>query len=247
MSNFVSPLLTIATVTRDCVGSIGATIRSVSEAKRPHVEYLVVDGASVDGTLEQLQKAGSIIDRLVSEPDEGIYNAMNKAIGLARGEYILFINGDDELIPAGIDEVMAALARREADIVCAETLVGSIDRPQERLIAEPWKLPFFNSIPHPSAFTATRLLKRFPFREDLRIASDYDFFLRCMLTGTHFANVKVATALHHRGGASSNRERSLAEVQRVRRERLGFWYPFAAGIELSHRVARGAIARRRHG
>lgn len=247
MSNCALPVLTVATVTRNCVGTIGATISSVAAAKRPDIEYVVIDGASTDGTLEQLQMASGVIDRLVSEPDTGIYNAMNKAVGLARGDYVLFINGDDEVLPSGFGDVMTALATWKADIVCATTLVGSVEQPQERLIAEPWKLLFFNSIPHPSAFTATKLLKRFPFREDLRIASDYDFFLRCLLARARFARVEAPTALHRRGGESGNVERSAAEVERVRHERLGSWYPFVNGIQQARRAARGTLAWRRHG
>lgn len=237
------PLLTIVTVTRNCAGSIGATLGSVAAVKRQNVEYVVIDGVSTDGTLEQLQQAGAVIDRLVSEPDTGIYNAMNKAVGLARGDYVLFINGDDELLPSGFDAALAGIARGEADIVCATTVVGSVEQPTEWLIGEPWKLLFYNSMPHPSAFVATKLLKRFPFREDLRIASDYDFFLRSFLARVKFAKIDAATALHQRGGASANLAVSAAEVDRVRRERLGKWYPLTKAAQTIHSAAKRVTVR----
>lgn len=236
--NRSAPLLTIATVTRNCAPSIAATLQSVASVKRDLIEYVVVDGASTDGTLEHLKAATGLIDRLVSEPDTGIYNAMNKAVGLARGDYVLFINGDDELVSDGFDVVMRALANRAGDIICATTLVGSAQQPTEKLVAEPWKLFFHNSIPHPSAFTSRELLQRFPFREDLQISSDYDFFLRSLLARRRFHAVAEVTALHHRGGASGDVMKSVSEVEKVRRDHLGLLYPIALAVSRIYRSLR---------
>lgn len=233
--------LTIVTVTRNCAATIDATLRSVAQVKRGDIEYLVIDGTSTDGTLERLRGAGTLVDRLVSEPDTGIYNAMNKAVGLARGRYILFINGDDELLPDGFEAAVATLETLEAEILCAVTLVGSAQNPTERLIAEPWKLIFFNSVPHPSAFTPTALLRRFPFREDLKIASDYDFFLRSFLTGVKFRRLAVATALHQRGGASNNISVAVAELTQVRKVRLGAFYPLSKALHAIYRTAKRRV------
>ena len=237
------PLLTIATVTRNCATSIEATLHSVAEVKSLDVEYVVVDGASTDGTLEELRRSGNLIDQMISEPDSGIYNAMNKAAALARGKYVLFINGDDVILPEGFTSVMRTLECCSAGIVCGWTLVGSVHKPAEVLVAKPWKLPFFNSIPHPSTFTSRALLRRYPFREDLRIASDYDFFLRCLLAGVRFISVGEPTALHIRGGASADIELSRDEVSRIRRERLGLCYPPAQAAIALYRLVRRSATR----
>lgn len=236
-----TPLLTIATVTRNCASSVGDTLTSVAKVKRDDIEYVVIDGASADGTLEQLQAASGLVDKLVSEPDTGIYNAMNKAVGLARGRYILFINGDDELLPEGFEAALATLETLEAQILCTITLVGSAQNPTERLVGEPWKLVFFNSVPHPSAFTPTALLRRFPFREDLKIASDYDFFLRSFIAGVKFRRLAVATALHQRGGASNNISVAVAELAKVRKARLGAIYPLAQALHAIYRTAKRGV------
>lgn len=233
--------LTIVTVTKNCASTIDRTLDSVSAVKRPGVEYVVVDGVSTDATLEAIRSRGGLVDQLVSESDSGIYNAMNKGVRLARGRYVLFINGDDALVADGFSTVIDALVRGQDEIVCTTTLVGELASPTETLVAKPWRLPFFNSIPHPSSFVRRELLLRSPFREDLRIVSDYDFFLGAYLAGQSFRVLPVVTALHQRGGASGDVQRSQAELERVRRERLGWRYPFINAVAALFRQCKHAI------
>lgn len=218
------PVLSIVTVTWNCIATLERTLRSVQAIKTDEMEYIIVDGASTDGTLEVARAYGDMVDILLSEPDSGIYNAMNKGVSLARGDYVLFINGDDELIAGAFPTVMEALREKKADVVCATTVVGCENSPDEVLVAKPWQLYFFNSIPHPSAFSARNLLLKYPFCEELRIASDYDFFLRVFLGGHRYHVLPVLTALHHRGGASGDSRISRDEVDLVRRECLGWRY-----------------------
>lgn len=234
-------LLSIVTVTKNCAATIDKTLDSVSAVKRPGVEFVVVDGVSTDATLEAIRSRKGLVDRLVSESDSGIYNAMNKGVGLAQGQYVVFINGDDALVIDGFSAVMEALARRQYGIICATTLVGDRASPSETLVAKPWRLPFFNSIPHPSSFVRRELLLRSPFREDLRIVSDYDFFLGAYLTGQTFRVLPVVTALHQRGGASGDVQRSQQELEIVRRERLGWRYPLINGVVALYRQCKCVI------
>lgn len=229
------PTLSIITVTKDCASTLEKTIKSVRAVKSTEVEYIIIDGVSTDGTLELIANYETVVDTLISEPDTGIYNAMNKGVRNATGDYILFMNGDDELLPDGLADVMSTLRPSKAPIICATTLVDDPNNPSEILIAEPWKLFFFNSIPHPSSFVKRTLLEQFPFREDLRIASDYDFFLRTFLANAKFHIVSKPTALHSRGGMSGDEEKSLAEVENIKRERLGWWYPFIKSIHQLYR------------
>ena len=236
-------LLTIITVTKNCAATINRTLDSVSAVKRPEVEYIVVDSVSTDGTLEAIRARGALVDQLVSEPDSGIYNAMNKGVKLANGIYVLFINGDDALVVDGFTSVMDAMSRGYSSIICASTLVGELRSPAETLVAKPLRLPFFNSIPHPSSFVRRELLLQNPFREDLRIVSDYDFFLGAYLAGHSFTVLPVVTALHQRGGASGDVQCSQSELERVRRERLGWRYPFINGIASFYRQYKRATGR----
>ena len=173
-------LLTIITVTKNCVATINRTLDSVSAVKRPGVEYVVVDSVSTDGTLEAIRARGSLVDRLVSEPDSGIYIAMNKGVRLAKGSYVLFINGDDALVADGFAAVMDAMSQGRDSIICATTLVGELMSPVETR-CQTFAVAVFQFYSHPSSFVHRELLLHNPFREDLRIVSDYDFFLRAYL------------------------------------------------------------------
>jgi glycosyltransferase involved in cell wall biosynthesis len=215
------PLLSIVTVTKNCAASLKATLESVKAIKNADIEYIIIDGSSTDGTVELIKNSGELVDKFISETDSGIYNAMNKGLDLALGKYILFINGDDELLPEGFPIVWPLLIDGNASIIAAKTKVLSDGKCTPTLIARPWQLFFFNTIPHPSAFMLTALLRRYRFREDLRIASDYDLFLRLLLDGHQFLKVNAITALHHRGGVSANSALSLNEITQIRQERLG--------------------------
>jgi glycosyltransferase involved in cell wall biosynthesis len=177
------PLLSIVTVTKNCAASLKATLESVKAIKKADIEYIIIDGSSTDGTVELIKNSGELVDKFISEPDFGIYNAMNKGLDLAVGKYILFINGDDELIPEGFPILWPLLLDGNASIITAKTRVLSSGELAPTLISKPWQLFFFNTIPHPSTFILTVLLKKYRFREDLRIASDYDLFLRLLLAG----------------------------------------------------------------
>lgn len=237
-------LLTVVTVTRNCVSTLERTLSSVQAIKTGKIEYVIVDCLSTDGTLELVQRYDKLVDVLISEADTGIYNAMNKAVVLSCGRYLLFINGDDFLIPDQFATVMNVLSRVQDDIICSTSLVGYLGATLETLVAKPCCLPFFNSIPHPSSFVRRELLLRFPFREDLRIASDYDFFLRAYMAGHSFRVLPVITALHHRGGASGDVQRSLEEVDSVRRHRLGWRYPLVNAVAAVYRQLKRAIVGR---
>jgi glycosyltransferase involved in cell wall biosynthesis len=230
--------LTIITVTKNCAMTVNNTLESVRAIKRPGIEYLVIDGASVDGTLHAIHSQRELVDQLVSEPDTGIYNAMNKGVKLAKGRYVLFINGDDVLVADGFSVIMDLLTKGQDGIICATTLVDGLDASNEVLVAKPWQLPFINSIPHPSSFVRRELLQLNPFREDLRIVSDYDFFLGAYLSGHKFRVIPVITALHKRGGASGDVQRSQAELEKVRRDRLGWGYPVINFCAMTYRLCK---------
>lgn len=238
----MQPLLSIITVTWNCVATLEKTLCSVEAIKTDEMEYIIVDGVSTDGTLELAQRYGTLVDTLQSEPDRGIYHAMNKGVGLAKGRYVLFINGDDVLVADGFATVTDSMAMGQGEIICATTYVGQLASPTETLVGKPWQLPFFNSIPHPSSFVRRELLLRSPFREDLRIVSDYDFFLCAYLAGHSFRVLPVVTALHQRGGASGDSHRSKVELEKVRRERLGWRYPLINSLAVIYRHCKNAMS-----
>ncbi len=119
------PLVTIITVVRNDAASLLRTIQSIVPFKNSRFEYVVVDGASTDETLQVAESHRDLIDILVSEPDKGIYDAMNKGIKLAHGTYLLFLNAGDELLVSP-DNIVAA-APEKSVIVYAKAKMFNPD------------------------------------------------------------------------------------------------------------------------
>jgi glycosyltransferase involved in cell wall biosynthesis len=113
-----NPLVTYVTVVYNRVDTIERCMKSVWEQTYQNVEYIVVDGASTDGTTDIIEKNADKIDYYISQKDTGIYNAMNKGIALARGRFICFMNSDDECVPQAAEKAMAEYRKTGADIVC---------------------------------------------------------------------------------------------------------------------------------
>lgn len=97
MTPSAPPILSVITVVRNGAGAIGACISSVVKHATPDMEYIVIDGGSTDGTVEILRAHSSHINFWISEPDQGIYDAMNKGLKQAHGQWILFLGHDDEM------------------------------------------------------------------------------------------------------------------------------------------------------
>lgn len=100
--NNKGPLISIITAVYNGNQTIEETINSVINQNYPNTEYIIIDGGSIDGTIETIKKYDKLIDYWVSEPDRGIYDALNKGIDLARGEWLYFIGADDRLINADV-------------------------------------------------------------------------------------------------------------------------------------------------
>lgn len=228
------PLVSIVTVTKNCGSTIERTLKSIEAVKTPDIQYVVIDGESKDETLSIISRYEQIVDVLISEKDAGIYNAMNKGAAIANGQYILFVNGDDYLLRDGFNEAKKILYREKPEILSCQSEVFTQDGIQlKRIGPSLWRLFFFNTIPHLSTFVSGALQKKYEFKEQFKIAADYDLFLRMLLKGHQFKTTKLVTATHYRGGYSNNLTRVIAETRQIRRENLGiFFYWITRGLEL---------------
>lgn len=122
-------LLTIATVVYNSKDDIAETISSVINNKNEDIQYIVIDGGSTDGTLEILNLNAGGIDLIVSEPDRGIYDAMNKAMRYAKGQWILFLNSGDLWLQGKDDPALQALLNEPGyNVILCNTLVASLDK-----------------------------------------------------------------------------------------------------------------------
>ena len=120
-----SPLLSVITVVKNDAERLLRTIKSVAAYKGQLTEYIVVDGGSVDRTIDLISQNMRLIDVFVSEPDDGIYDAMNKGIDLASGKYLIFINAGDELLMS-LDKIVSSLSE-DVVIGYGKVKVVSID------------------------------------------------------------------------------------------------------------------------
>lgn len=222
----MQPLLSIITVTKNCASTIERTLQSIQAIKASDIQYILIDGKSTDGTLDIIRKSGDLVDILKSEKDSGVYNAMNKGAALASGQYVLFLNGDDCIVVDGFNKALDILRTEQPKILsCRSSGRWLNSQDDEVLMPRPLFLPFFNAIPHMSTFISTFIQRRFPYREDLKIASDYDLFLRLFIRGYSFRGSDLITAVHYRGdGISADRVRSGIEIETVKRDNLGMFY-----------------------
>lgn len=179
--------VSIITVCKNAEATIEQAIQSIVSQTFPMLEYIVIDGASDDRTLEILHRYGDAIAHLVSEPDAGIYAAMNKGIHLATGDFLYFLNADDYLFDSTViqDLVQFVVEHPDCDFVYGDHEArfpggnASIHSPApaEHMLEELVSLG--ECLIQPASFFKADLFERLGFfREDFRIASDYEWFSR---------------------------------------------------------------------
>ncbi|EHR70147.1 putative glycosyltransferase [Burkholderiales bacterium JOSHI_001] len=186
------PLFTVVTVTFNAESLIDGTAASLRQQGFEDYEWLVVDGASRDQTLGRVEASGITRRRVVSEPDKGIYDAMNKAVRLARGRWIYFLNAGDALADP---DVLADVARTIRQQPRAELIWGDMrfigpGRDDHMRYGHVGRttLPF-EDLNHQAAFARRDLFQRLGhFNLAFRTSADYDWFLRVFRSGaaTHY-------------------------------------------------------------
>jgi Glycosyl transferase family 2 len=253
-----APLLSIVTVCLDSAATVGETLTSVDTvlqgSRGDDVEHLIVDGLSKDGTLAIMERHHAPYRQVVSEKDTGLYNAMNKGLGLARGKYIWFLNSDDLLDPSAAQWFPEMLNRLRSR--APRALVGQIrmfhDVAGERCLTRAWRLPsnLRNARrlgwhpPHP-AFIAERLFlaELGGFDETKRIAADF----KLMISAVDRSPLEVERFLHNmtlmREGGVSNANtqailRANLECFRAQRElgRSAMGAGVAVALKLSRKI-----------
>jgi len=196
-------LITVVTVVYNAKSLIDKTLDSVcSQTFRDQIEYIVIDGSSKDGTLEILQARQNELDLLVSEPDKGIYDAMNKGARLATGRFINFMNAGDTFINARSVEDLFADVPAHAELVYADTQVIYDTfikyRPAGRLSDLDKYFVFY----HQTLFVRTEILRKYPFDTSFEIAGDYHFVYNCYQRGAKFHHVGIYLINYASGGKS---------------------------------------------
>lgn len=174
-----SKKLSIITVCFNDKEGLEQTLKSICAQTCHEFEYIVIDGASTDGSADLLQQYSVLIDYAISEKDTGIYNAMNKGIAQAQGEYCLFLNAGDSLYDSHtIEKALPYL--QGADFISGHTLCTFPDGRTciwEAVHHATTQLMMICSLSHQATFIRTALLKERPYREDLKIVSDWEQML----------------------------------------------------------------------
>lgn len=210
--------LSIITVCLNSEKSIERTIKSVINQKTQDVEYIVVDGKSIDNTVNIIQKYEKYIDYFVSEKDSGIYDAMNKGIKKATGDVVAFLNSDDYYEENILGKIIEKFTTTELDVVYGKIRVV-YDNGYTRTIKplSEHNLCIFMCMCHQAVFAKRELFLQYGlFRLDYKIAADYDALLKWYYFGAKFMYIDEIIATYGLEGISNvEEEKSYEEMYRI--------------------------------
>lgn len=210
--------ISVVTVVLNAKDVIGKALTSIAEQDYPDIEQVIVDGGSTDGTLDivaRLKREHAIV---VSGPDSGIYDAMNKGISLTTGDAIIFLNADDSLMGASvISELVHVLNENpDAELVMGDVLVrgGNRDIYKSHGHITPSKIGY-EIVCHQAVLARTSLFNRIgQFDTGYRVCGDLDWLARCAVAGARFAHLPRIVCWYATGG-ESDRLIQLGNLERA--------------------------------
>lgn len=205
--------VSIITATYNSAATIADTVRSLENQTHKDIEYIIIDGASKDDTIDIIRENCTRVATLVSEPDKGIYDALNKGITLSTGDIVGFLHSDDMLAyPDAIKDLVATISKDNADCVYAD--LDYVDKLDARRVIRYWhsgvfdvkKLPRGWMPPHPTFYMKKNLYEKWGgFDLSYKICSDYDSVLRYLKKDEIKVAYLPSVIMKMRvGGASNN-------------------------------------------
>ncbi|MFM1678676.1 glycosyltransferase family 2 protein [Aeromonas salmonicida] len=231
--------VSIITATFNSAATICDTLASLECQTYPNIEYIIVDGASQDNTLEIIQKKSSRVNMIISEPDRGIYDALNKGIAAATGDIVGFLHSDDLFsAPDSVEKLVSAFVAGNYNAVYAD--LDYVDKYDTRKVIRHWVSGYFKPVKlqfgwmpaHPTFYMTKAMYEKWGgFNLNFNIASDYDSILRYFNSGELKSAYLPQVVIKMRvGGASNN---SLRNVKRKIKEEVkimrsnGVFFPLA--------------------
>ncbi len=217
--------ISVITVCLNSAKTIEQTIQSVIGQDDTDFEYIIIDGGSEDGTLDIIEKYRKNITILISELDNGIYDAMNKGITLASGEVIGIINSDDWYEPGALKNVRKCFQKSDADIVYGRLrLIFEDETSYIQTPSNIEKIRYEMSIPHPTVFVRKEIYEKYGmFQMEYKIAADYELMLRLYISGVKFIYDDNVFANFRIGGVSDQQRRKCGEeTQMIAQKYLHF-------------------------
>ncbi|AFI05016.1 glycosyltransferase family 2 protein [Helicobacter cetorum] len=215
----MSPLkVSIITASFNSEKTIRDTIESVLNQSYENIEYIIIDGKSTDNTLKIIQEYGNKITRIVSEPDRGIYDAMNKGIKLASGDIVALLNSDDFYTHSDVVEKIVHIFENQCcDSVYADLVfvnpnnLEKVVRYYESGEFKPKSLLYGVVPAHPTLFIKKEIYERYGlYKTDYKISADFEMIIRLFVKEQmSFAYLKEVIVKMRTGGASTNGLKSL--------------------------------------
>ena len=234
MSNTIHPhpKFSIITVTYNAGNVLEDTIQSVVSQTYRHVEYILIDGGSKDNTLDIADRYREHINKIVSEPDKGLYDAMNKGIRLATGDYFCFLNAGDKLHENDtLQKVVQTLHTQELpDVIYGETAIvddeGNFQHMRRLSTPErlDWKSFKQGMLVCHQAFLARRdLAMAHPYDLQYRFSADFDWCIRIMKEARYLHNTRLTLIDYlNEGMTTQNHKASLKERFRIMVKHYGW-------------------------
>lgn len=176
--------ISIITASYNAEEFIERAIQSIVDQQYDNMEYLIIDGGSKDGTVEIIKKYADKINYWISEPDKGIYDAWNKGLAKATGDWIMFLGCDDLLVPGALQYYSDFINQLPENIqyISSKNQIVDIHNNPIRIKGWPWKWPFFlkeMTVAHPGSLHAKKLFEAYGnFNTNYKIVGDYEFLLR---------------------------------------------------------------------
>lgn len=215
----INPLISIITISRNNAVGIEKTIQSVINQTYKNIEYIIIDGNSTDNTVNVINKYEKCISYWISEPDTGIYNAMNKGIRHSKGDYVVFINSGDELFePQTVQKIVS-----QSD--CFDIVYSNLKMINEKkpfIKDSPEKLTFqyfyLNALPHPATLIKRTLFNSIGYYDEtLKIVSDWKWFMIAICKmNVSYKKTDILAARFYEDGISSDKSQKTILVEERR-------------------------------
>lgn len=223
----MQPLISVITVSYNAAMTIELTIQSVLQQAYSRVEYIIIDGGSTDGTIEIIKQYEEQLAYWVSEPDNGIYDAMNKGVDRAKGDYAVFLGADDSFVDGAVLSMVADFISEHSVDILSGRVIAVEEEAQIIAGCETalWKIKSGVMLPHQGLFVRKQLLLEHPFNTEMRIYADYEQLLTLVLSGIKIHYIRTYITYYSLNGASAiNGEQYLAEKIKVIIDQCGYIY-----------------------
>ena len=211
------PKISVITVVRNDVQHIEETMSSVLNQTYPNIEYIVIDGASTDGTWEKIQQYNGRLAYSLSEPDKGIYDAMNKGIKVMTGDWCIFMNcGDSFYDNEVVSKVFCEYKDQGESLIYGDTMLVNGQRKREiKALAQRSKKKECMPSYHQSIFIRAFEMKSHPYDLNYRIIADFAFFYKLKKRNDNYLYVPLIIASYDANGLSK-RQRNLIVKEKLK-------------------------------